>query len=360
MRPKSIALLLLALGCGLVASIGVTRLMTRWSGPADSDSGYQSVFVASTEIGTGELVTPDVVKLEQWPTGRAPKGSLAKPEELEGRRTRSKLYPGEPILDNKLFAKGSSQQGAAAMIPVGYRLATVRVDPVTGGANMLLPGDRVDLMIHMVADPGRGVPETVTRTILQDVKVFAVNDEWSRDKDKEGNRSILAKTISLLATPEQAAKVTQASQMGTVHLMPRGPEDDRRTPDIQIRPLDLFGKAGKSDRAKEEGVTTPAKVQTTVAKPVLEPSASDASKHARWTIRVIKPGAVDDIVLESDGATPATGVWKPVTTTTTSTPDASPPSASPQVKDEWKPVEPMAPPAIQPPGQKVESPKGEE
>ncbi len=35
MRPKSLALLLLALGCGLVASIGITQVMaTRNAGPA--------------------------------------------------------------------------------------------------------------------------------------------------------------------------------------------------------------------------------------------------------------------------------------------------------------------------------------
>ena len=73
-------------------------------------------------------------------------------------------------------AKGANQQGAAAMIPVGYRVVPVKVDLVSGGSDLILPGDRVDVMIHLVRDPSRGIEETVTRTILQDIKVFAVND----------------------------------------------------------------------------------------------------------------------------------------------------------------------------------------
>jgi pilus assembly protein CpaB len=343
MRPKSLALLLLALGCGLVASIGVMRLMTSWKDPASDNGDNLSVLVAASDIGMGELLIARELKLEPAPTGKIPAGAITRLDDADGRRTRTKIYANEVILDNKLFSKGSAQQGATANIPPGYRLATVSVNPVTGGGSMILPGDRVDVLLQLVADCSRGIPETVTRTILQDVRVFAVNDVWSPDKDKEGNRSIVAKTISLLTTPEQGAKVAMASQMGTVNLMPRGCDDDRYAPDVQVRPSELFGAAAQSDHGsgKDSAPKSPAVKEAA-------PPAAETPKRPTWTVRVVKPGAVDDVVLEAasdDDSQSPTGLWKTLTTTNASTPAVEPP-----VKEDWKPVEPPAqtPPKIQP------------
>ena len=199
----------------------------------------QPIFVAMTDIGMGDLLTSQVLKLEQWPKDKVPAGAISRIEDIEGRRTRTKLYAGEPILENRLLGKGASEQGATALIPKGYRVVPVKVDLVSGGSSLILPGDRVDVMVHLVRDPSREIQETVTRTILQDIKVFAVNDVVDLEKEKDGSsKSITAKTISLLVTPEQAAKVMLATQLGTINLVMRSPEDDQQ---IAERP----GQAGR-------------------------------------------------------------------------------------------------------------------
>ena len=181
-----------------------------------------------------------------------PPGAISRIEDVEGRRTRTRLYAGEPILENRLFGKGTSQQGATAMIPKGYRVVPVKVDLVSGGSSLILPGDRVDVMVHLVRDPSRDIKETVTRTILQDIKVFAVNDVLDLEKDKDGSKSIAAKTISLLVTPEQAAIVMLATQMGIVNLVMRSPETEEQTANAEARPAELFGEAGKAASARRK------------------------------------------------------------------------------------------------------------
>ena len=126
------------------------------------------------------------------------------------------------------------------MIPKDYRIATVRVDAVSGGGSLILPGDRVDLMVHLVRNPDGGISETVTRTILQDIKVFAVDNVVTMEKDKDGNKSIAAKTISLLVTPEQAAKIDMATHMGSINLVMRSPDDDKQGPNVEARPEELL------------------------------------------------------------------------------------------------------------------------
>jgi pilus assembly protein CpaB len=348
MRPKSLALLLLALGCGLVASIGITQLMAvRNSGTGPVTGDTQAIFVAMTDIGMGDLLSSQMLKLEQWPRDKIPPGAIARIEDIEGRRARTRLYAGEPVLDNKLLGKGASQQGATAMIPKGYRVVPVKVDLVSGGSSLILPGDRVDVMVHLVRDLGRDVPETVTRTILQDIKVFAVNDVLDLEKEKDGGKSIIAKTISLLVTPEQAAEVSLATQMGIVNLVMRSPEDDQHTANVQATPSQLFGTAAKANREKEELLTSPE------PKPA-EKTAATVAQRDTWTMRILKPGTVDEVSFEATQAqgasTSPAGQWK--TTTTTSTSAAAPPA-----KEEAKMTLPPMPQEPQPPAQpKTDSP----
>jgi pilus assembly protein CpaB len=352
MRPKAIALLVLALGCGLVASIGITEVLARRnSDPAGATGDTQTVFVAMIDIGMGDSLTSQMLKIEQWPKGKIPAGAIARIEDIEGRRVRTRLYPGEPILENKLLSKGASEQGASALIPKGYRVVPVRVDAYSGASNLILPGDRVDVMVHLVRDANRSIQETVTRTILQDVRVFGVNAVVDLEKEKDGTRSINAKTISLLVKPEQAAKVMLAQQMGTIQLVMRSPEDDQPTANAQAKPSELFGIVDRSERSKETLMDAPDPAPTAKGTGFTELLNSVPEKAAEtWTVRIIQPGAVNDVVLEADDSKSASaspfGLWK--TTTAVSTPTGNPVPNRPKVSSAPAPKPPVPKPPAAP------------
>jgi pilus assembly protein CpaB len=352
MRPKTIALLVLALGCGLVASIGITEVLARRnSDPAGATGDTQTIFVAMTDVGMGDSLTSQMLKIEQWPKGKIPAGAIARIEDIEGRRVRTRLYPGEPILENKLLSKGASEQGASALIPKGYRVVPVRVvDACSGGSNLILPGDRVDVMVHLVRDPNRGIHETITRTILQDAKVFGVNAVVDLEKEKDDKRSINAKTISLLVKPDQAAKVMLAQQMGTIQLVMRSPEDDQQTPNAQAKPSELFGIVDKSERSKETLMDAPDPALTAKGAGFTELLNSVPEKAAEtWTVRIIQPGGVNDVVLEADDSKSASaspfGLWK--TTAAASAPTGNPVPNRPKVSGVPAPM--PTPPVPKPP-----------
>ena len=84
------------------------------------------------------------------------------------------------------------------------------------------PGDHVDLLVHLNKSASQGIPETVTKTFLQDVKVFAVN---SAIKEKSDGSAMSAKTVSLLLTPPQVETVSFAGQLGRITLSMRSPKD---------------------------------------------------------------------------------------------------------------------------------------
>ena len=164
-----------------------------------------------------------MVNLEDWPKSKVPDGVFSKLEDLEGRTTRVICLAGEPIREAKLFAKGESGEGASKRIPNGWRVMAVRVDDVSGGG-LLLPGDRVDVMVYIQNMPGQPNFKPTTKTFLQCVKVFAVDAILDRDGNPDG--AIPAKTVSLLLSPEQAEMVTLASEVGKIRLVMRSATDE--------------------------------------------------------------------------------------------------------------------------------------
>jgi pilus assembly protein CpaB len=308
MRPKSLALLVLALGCGLVASIGITQVMAKRDTKTEAPDGQmQTVFVAMDDIAMGEVLSPQALRLEQWPKDKVPSGALQKIEDIEGRRAKTKLYQGEPILENKLYGKGDTGGGVALRIPKGYRAVPVKVDDVSGGADMILPGDRVDVMVYLAPKGGAaGVVEASSQTLLEDIKVFAVDSTVEIDS-ASGSEPINAKTISLLVTPEQAAKVTLASQLGKIMLVMRSPDDDKIAAVPPVSVQDLFEGRNTGNRKAED--TTPVAQKGTVSdwlekleqesKAAKTPPPEEVDKPETWGVRIWSGPEVRDIVLQA-------------------------------------------------------------
>lgn len=252
MRTRSMMLLALALGCGLVASIGISQIMdARNTSPDDGER--QPVFVAMADIRPNEELTAQNIKLEEWPKKIIPQGALTRLEEVEGKRTRTKVYAGEPILSSKLLG-AEDVTGAAKDIPPGYRVANVKVDPVSGSSNLILPGDRVDVLVFR--NPNSDLNATAAKIVLQDIKVFAVDThtetEFTATKDEQ-TEPMTAKTIALLVTPQQAVILHAASEIGgAVRLALRNPEDDAHVSAQGATIGDIFGsELDRSDRDAE-------------------------------------------------------------------------------------------------------------
>ena len=198
MRSKSLVLLALALGCGLVASIGISQVMDRRHAADAPAAETEPVFVAGTDINYNDQVTPEKIKVEEWPKDKIHPDACARWIRSKASAAH-KIFAGEQIRSGKLM--GSDGVGSAGnKIPAGYRVVSVRVDSVTGASGLILPNDRVDVLVYLARNPGTGIDETSTKTILQDVRVFAVDTQFER-KQGDSEPAVAAKTISLLVTP---------------------------------------------------------------------------------------------------------------------------------------------------------------
>ena len=249
MRPKSLILLALALGCGLVASIGISQVLDGNNKPAAVATA--PIYVALQNVNVGDPLTDKMVSLEEWPKDKVPVGAITKWEDLEDRRPRSNIYQGEPILDNKLLAKGQTNDPIQG-VPAGMRLKTISVDARKSAAGLLSPGDRVDVQIFVKANESQGISHAFTKIFLQNIRVYAIDQTIDKSADGDEAR-IVAKTISLIVTPAQANRITLAENMGEISLIPRNPDDDKVVDDSEQGSDELFGRSTANSRNREQG-----------------------------------------------------------------------------------------------------------
>lgn len=250
MRPKSLVLLALAAGCGLIASIGISQVID--SNKRGAPEETVPIYVALQNINLGDPIDDGMLSLQEWPKGKIPLGAITKWEDIEERRPRTTIFQGEPLLDGKLLPKGHSQDPISA-IPKNHRLKTISVDARKSAAGLLSPGDRVDIQLFVQRDERQGIMYAFTKTILQNIRVFAVDQAVQRSSEGGDARNI-AKTVSVILTPEQANRVTLAENLGEISLIPRHPDDDVIVDDVQVTSDDLLqsGKAGS--REAEQGI----------------------------------------------------------------------------------------------------------
>jgi pilus assembly protein CpaB len=248
MRPKSLILLVLALGCGLVASIGISQVL-------DNQNKQQAaietvpIYVALHNINLGDPVDEGMVSLQEWPKDKVPVGAVTKWEDISGRRPKTVIFQGEPLNDGKFLAKGETHDPIAG-IPPGMRLKTVSVDARKSAAGLLSPGDRVDVQLFVQRNEQNGVPRPFTKIILQNIRVYAVDQAVQRSSEGTEERSV-AKTVSLVVSPQQASRMTTAENMGELSLIPRNPDDDVIVDDAEQSLDDIFAKSDANNREKE-------------------------------------------------------------------------------------------------------------
>jgi pilus assembly protein CpaB len=272
-RPQSIVAVVLALVFGGSAAVGVRQFIGTPSAPRVETV---SVIVAKMTIPRGMLVIPDLIKTRDYPKDLVPAGAILKAEDALDRSAYATMAQGEPVLETRLSPKG--QRGLASLVSDGMRAFTITTNIASGVAGFILPGNKVDVLLTVEASgtndfTGGGS----TTTLLQNVEILAVDQRVEAPAENKVNGNDL-RSVTLLVTPDQAAKLSLGQKKGTLHLTLRNPKDElaaRVRPttvnDIQFhveapsRPLDErlkdVLKAWGEALAKRPPTPPPAKVE---------------------------------------------------------------------------------------------------
>ncbi|MEJ2205617.1 MAG: Flp pilus assembly protein CpaB [Gemmatimonadota bacterium] len=220
-KKRVLFVLLLAITSGLVAGYSVIQYLDQRPTAiiaSDSRGSTQPVVVAVRDLGLGQLITEDDLRVIEWPAGSVPTGYASVPGEVVGRGVIEAIRANEPILETKLADSGMGA-GLPPLIPEGMRALSVKVDEVIGVAGFVTPQTRVDVILTMTP---QGTKDPASKVILQNIQALAAGQEIR--KNEEGEPMIVA-VVTVLVTLEQAEKLVLAANQGRIQMALRNTLD---------------------------------------------------------------------------------------------------------------------------------------
>ncbi len=203
MRAKSILLLMVALGCGMVAAVAVSKTLMERDSRTPGEASIE-ILVATKEFKTAAQISAEGVKLEKWPKSRVPEGAITDLSMIEGKFARQGIFTGEPILAPKLADSNSS---LSTQIPAGHTLFNIPFNN-----NYIKAGDIVDISGVFKCFKSK---KTEVMNVLREIQVFAINGINDRDYDHKGGKDTV---FQLLIRQEQHQALMLASNMGKLEL----------------------------------------------------------------------------------------------------------------------------------------------
>jgi len=201
--------------------------------------------VAASAMSAGLLIKADDLAWREIPVSEVVKGNIAKGDvaakRLLGSVVRHPIEEGAAISEKDVVFPDAPGFLAAALQPE-MRAVSVAIDDVTGNAGLILPGDRVDLILTQRINQSEtpdAPPKVASETILSGVRVIAVGSQIRvPDSDAAplpGNgHSATARTVTLEVDPRDGEKVTVASRLGQLSLALRSLATYRRAGDAAV------------------------------------------------------------------------------------------------------------------------------
>jgi pilus assembly protein CpaB len=233
--------LVVAVFFGLIAAYGIYNFLSYKQKETDSlRAANQEIVVAAQDIPPGTVMNEDaikkgLIKTTPWPKTSIPAGAFSSPQQIIGKVNRVKILANEPILDSRLAGEGA---GLTVRLEAGKRALAVRVDEIIGVSGFIVPDDRVDVILT-TSPLGNNQETKISKIVLQNKRVLSV----AQSTEQKDGKPQLARSITMEVTPEEAEKLSLASQEGQIALALRGLGDDSEAKTIGSNKRDLLALA---------------------------------------------------------------------------------------------------------------------
>ncbi len=238
--------MVLSLGFGLVAAIGINQIMK--SNQATAIQPVQKmgpVVVAAGDLGLNEFLTEENVKIENWPVDIIPPEAITSLDKITDQATTVRMSKGMPVIATTLKHK---KDVIGMNIPKGMKVVAVRVSSEHTVGGLLNPGDKVDVIgIFKQREPRSNRTTTISKTFLKALQVFNINNKTNAVDRGESTGRGGNTIVGLLVTEKQSEALVFAQGTGTIKLVLRGDEVEGDDEEIEDFDKIMAGKFGESE-----------------------------------------------------------------------------------------------------------------
>jgi pilus assembly protein CpaB len=194
-----------------------------------ASEGY---FVAKKPLRVGTLAKEDDFKFIPLTTGKVPPSDAIEGRDaiatLRGSLVRSFIDTNSPVTSKNILRR-QDRGFLAGVLEADKRAISIEVDAESGVSRLIWPGDHVDVVLTQEIDKDNP-RRTMSETILQNVRVIAIDQEIEQGQSASANNATGAPSkppkhpVSLELKPEEVQKITVAKKLGTLSLAIRPDE----------------------------------------------------------------------------------------------------------------------------------------
>ncbi len=239
-NKKQIAIVLLAVGLGLVAAIATGKYIE--SSVNQKAQAYKKAFEKDFEKKAMVPLLGEIGKLQKdLKKLKNSQAAMAKRQQQQAQRIaqapkRQEINLKE-IADSTVFS---------AITPSGKRAVTIMIDTLSAVGGLINPGDFIDIIAQLsipVID-GEKEKENVTSVLFQNLQVLAVGTNFKPVGNAlvyQAQQKSRTLNITLALSPEEAGLLTFAQSNGKLNLSLRSP-DERGKKVLQVASWDTLSE----------------------------------------------------------------------------------------------------------------------
>lgn len=221
------------------------------------------------------FIQPGAIHVTDKPNQQVTANRVARAlREVKGSLAMAPILKGEQITNSKVTMLGA-RTGLSRQVSIGKRAFTISVNEVSGVAQLIKPGDRVDVVA--LIDPAGGNKQVMeTRTVLQDVIILSVGkninnstpaiyetDPFNSRKKRKVNLNEYTNfnTVTVEVDPYQVQQLVYLTEaMSSKLFLALRNNDDNVRQDLTTSGLeDVLGQNSKAyRRARMKGGSGPA------------------------------------------------------------------------------------------------------
>jgi pilus assembly protein CpaB len=213
---------------------------------ANKHAKLLKVFVVAKAIPKGEAgetaIGQGLVKTGEIPERFRPSTALTDINVIRGKVSLTDLAPGQVIVDGQFVEPRTAQVTFSQRIPAGQVAVAITIDTIHAVDNLLVPGDKVDMIVTgsptkpTAAPPGSaGTPGTVLSFYWQNVSILSIGTTTAPQPGETQQVANPGGGVFIFALPPLSAeRLLVASAQGlTLALVP---PDNQPTPLPSLEP----------------------------------------------------------------------------------------------------------------------------
>lgn len=224
---------ILALLSAIIVALLLYNFLNTISEPVIVEVSKTEVITAAQNIPPNTPITKEMLKVTMLPDEAILLDSEKIMDDVVGKVSTAEIITGEQILSSRLVTLGDAKSSKYLPYAIGQgmRAVTIGVNNISGLSNMILPGNKVDVIAQYeveVKEPdGNKTTIDYTVMLLENIKVLAVDDKFTEQEKTESENPYVSLTLEV--TPKEAMEISMSEYKGQLRAALRSPLDDKKT-----------------------------------------------------------------------------------------------------------------------------------